>query len=63
MNTKCPRCGSPDPKLHPAVQYEGEVQICAHTYHTSVIHDYLCRCDVCIADKQRAHDLAKAHGV
>lgn len=37
MNGKCPRCGSNDPKLHPAVQHEGEVQICTHPFH--IIHD------------------------
>ena len=31
--TRCPRCDSPDPKLHPAMQHEGEVQICSHTFH------------------------------
>lgn len=30
---KCPRCGSPQPHLHPAVQFEGEVQPCEHPYH------------------------------
>lgn len=30
---KCPRCGSHDPKLHPAVQHEGEVHIYPHPFH------------------------------
>ena len=25
---RCPTCDSPQPRLHPAVQYEGEVEIC-----------------------------------
>jgi hypothetical protein len=29
----CPRCNSPDPKRHPAMQFEGEVQICEHEWH------------------------------
>jgi NTP pyrophosphatase (non-canonical NTP hydrolase) len=34
-NTKCPRCESPESKLHPAVQFEGEVQPCPHEFHKS----------------------------
>lgn len=33
MNDTCPKCGSHNPKLHPAVQHEGEVQICSDSYH------------------------------
>jgi hypothetical protein len=30
---RCPRCNSPSAELHPAVQHEGEVQICLHEWH------------------------------
>jgi len=30
---RCPRCNSPEPHLHPAMQFEGEVQTCLHEYH------------------------------
>ena len=30
---RCPRCDSPQPHLHPAVQAEGEVEVCAHDFH------------------------------
>ncbi len=30
---KCPTCDSPSPHLHPAVQYEGEVQVCSNRWH------------------------------
>lgn len=33
MSRRCPRCNSPHPHLHPAVQFEGEVQTCPHEYH------------------------------
>jgi hypothetical protein len=32
---KCPRCDSPQPHLHPAVQFEGEVEPCGHPWHDS----------------------------
>lgn len=33
---ECPRCHSPKPHLHPAVQVEGEVSPCPHQFHTRV---------------------------
>lgn len=33
IQEKCPRCDSPAPKLHPAMQFEGEVSPCSHEYH------------------------------
>ena len=33
MTKKCPHCESPAPHLHPAVQLEGEVEVCAHDFH------------------------------
>lgn len=32
---RCPRCNSPSPERHPAVQFGGEVQICPHSYHAT----------------------------
>lgn len=34
----CPRCDSPQPQLHPAVQAGGEVQPCPHEFHTPGWH-------------------------
>ena len=36
MSDKCPTCDSPAPHLHPAMQYEGEVQPCRDVYHLTV---------------------------
>lgn len=33
---KCPTCQSPQPHLHPAMQFEGEVQPCRDAYHRTV---------------------------
>lgn len=32
---RCPTCGSSDPKRHPAMQSEGEVQPCLDSWHSS----------------------------
>ena len=36
MPKRCPRCDSPAPHMHPAVQHEGEVQPCSHPFHFQV---------------------------
>lgn len=33
--TRCPRCDSAYPHLHPAVQSGGEVQVCTHPFHNA----------------------------
>lgn len=33
MNKRCPKCNSPYPHSHPAMQHEGEVDICTHDFH------------------------------
>lgn len=35
-STHCPTCDSPSPKLHPAVQNEGEVYLCHDSFHAPV---------------------------
>jgi hypothetical protein len=32
-NGRCPKCNSPHPHLHPAVQFGGEVGICVDRFH------------------------------
>jgi len=74
MTTKCETCRR---ELHESEQYSnvdtnGDYH-CDHCYAEllpepmvmvqAIRHDYLCRCDTCVADRQRAHELARAHGV
>jgi hypothetical protein len=33
MDSHCPTCGSSAPHMHPAIQHEGEVQVCADSFH------------------------------
>lgn len=32
---RCPTCNSPNPHLHPAVQHEGETQLCLDPWHAT----------------------------
>jgi hypothetical protein len=34
IGATCPTCSSPDPAKHPAVQHEGEVQLCKDRFHS-----------------------------
>lgn len=36
LDGRCPKCASPAPHLHPAVQHGGEVEICKHDFHRQV---------------------------
>lgn len=36
---RCPTCTSPDPKLHPAMQHEAEVEICKDSWHGPVTNE------------------------
>lgn len=33
MRERCPTCDSPSPSRHPAVQFEGEVELCNDAWH------------------------------
>ena len=33
IHMKCPTCTSPDPKRHPAMQFEGEISLCEDAFH------------------------------
>ncbi len=33
---RCPKCDSPQPHLHPAVQCDGEVHVCSDDFHRTI---------------------------
>lgn len=39
---RCPRCDSPRPSSHPAVQEGGEVQPCPHPWHGGIYSTERC---------------------
>ena len=52
---RCPRCDSPEPHLHPAMQFEGEVETCTHDFHlTPTPQNTLEYIDGVIKKRQRA---------
>lgn len=71
MTNNCPRCDSPEPRLHPAVQEGGEVSICPDPYHTPPVvittEDIIAslvtkaECDDMIADLMSQRDEAQMY--
>jgi len=60
--TNCPRCDSPQPHLHPAVQYGGEVELCTHAFHLTVTPQNTPERIASVYGKSREEALAEAFG-
>lgn len=61
---ECPRCGSPAPHLHPAVQFEGEVEVCTHKFHLKATPQNVPAYIAAVREKQRrAYEESEADAV
>lgn len=57
----CPTCGSSAPHMHPAVQHEGEVSVCADDFHlTPTVQN---RPEYIAAVRQAAIEAASRRGI
>jgi len=60
--SNCPRCNSPQPHLHPAAQFEGEVDLCTNAFHLTVTPQNTIERIAKVYGKSREEALAEAYG-
>ena len=61
MSERCPTCQSPSPHLHPAMQHEGEVELCTDEFHLTPTNQNTVANIASVNAKRRERALAKAY--
>jgi len=51
---RCSSCDSPAPHLHPAMQFEGEVEVCADDFHLAETPQNTSQYIEAVREKQKA---------